>query len=361
MLHLAASCSRGFAAKHTDHAAKVPAPGFPQSMHRKWRSFVDRTRGGPVIRVLQFNILADSLADGVDICPSTPVLPSPHLCEHGAAGCHYHFQADAPCHTFRTRKSNLDWEYRKPQILQILQHSNADVICLQEVDCFADLQATLRTCGFQGSFCKKTWKKIKDGSAVFWRERALRLVDRMTLQILPGSAMTAMLLRLATWDGKHVVVCATHLKAGFSAEMEEHRVAQADALQKHLEQFAGDEAETAIIVAADLNAHHSPYAVCTAAMCNDPGALVEPKAIRSLLEGGYRSAYPEFPSFTAWSGWLDRDVKANLDYIFLKGPVRTLGVLEAPDERLVSQCSELLPNEHWPSDHIHLLVDVELL
>lgn len=96
-------------------------------------------------------------------------------------------------------------------------------------------------------------------------------------------------------------------------------------------------------------------------MCNDPGALVEPKAIQSLLEGGYRSAYPEFPSFTAWSGWLDRDVKANLDYIFLKGPVRTLGVLEAPDERLVSQCLELLPNEHWPSDHIHLLVDVELL
>lgn len=42
MLRLAASCSRGFA----DHAAKVPAPGFPQSMHRKWRSFVDRTRGG---------------------------------------------------------------------------------------------------------------------------------------------------------------------------------------------------------------------------------------------------------------------------------------------------------------------------
>ena len=307
-IYIAASCSRGFAAKYADHAAKVPAPGFPQSMHRKWRSFVDRTRGGPVIRVLQFNILADSLADGADICPSTPVLPSPHLCEHGAAGCHYHFQADAPCHTFRTPKLNLDWEYRKPQILQILQHSNADVICLQEVDCFADLQATLRTCGFQGSFCKKAWKKIKDGSAVFWRERALRLLDRMTLQILPGSAMTAMLLRLATWDGKHVVVCATHLKAGFSAEMEEHRVAQADALQKHLQKFAGDEAETAIIIAADLNAHHSPYAVCTAAMCNDPGALVEPKAIQSLLEGGYRSAYPEFPSFTAWSGWLDRDV-----------------------------------------------------
>ena len=313
---------------------------------------------GPVIRVLQFNILADSLADGAEHL--SPTLPAPHLCESGAAGCHYHVQVEAACHTFRTSKLNLDWEHRRPQILDILQQADADLICLQEVDCFDDLNAALQSRGFQGSFCKKAWKKIKDGSAVFWRQKQLKFLDRMTLQILPGSAMTAMFLRLATRDGKHVVVCATHLKAGFSAEMEEHRLAQSLALQKHLHKFVGAD-DAAIILAADLNAHHSPYALCTTATCNDPAALVEPKAIRSLLESGFQSAYPKFPSFTAWSGWLDRDVKANLDYILLKGPVRTLGVLEGPDEQSVSQCPELLPNEHWPSDHIHLLAAVELL
>ena len=327
-------------------------------MRRKWLSCVDRTRGGLVIRVLQFNILADSLADGAE--NSGQALPAAHLCETGAAGCHYHFQAESPCHTFRTSKLNLDWEYRKPQILEILRQANADLICLQEVDCFGDLKAALQSCGFQGSFCKKSWRKIKDGSAVFWRQKLLTLVDRMALQVLPGSAMTALFLRLATCDGKHVVVCATHLKAGFSVEMEEHRLAQALALQKHLQKFVGDTDDTPIILAADLNAHHSPYALCTAAMCNDPQAVVEPKAIRAFLDGGFQSAYPKFPSFTAWSGWLDRDVKANLDYILLKGPVHTLGVLEGPDEQAVSHCAELLPNEHWPSDHIHLLADVEV-
>ena len=327
-------------------------------MRRKWLSCVDRTRGGLVIRVLQFNILADSLADGAE--NSGQALPAAHLCETGAAGCHYHFQAESPCHTFRTSKLNLDWEYRKPQILEILLQANADLICLQEVDCFGDLKAALQSYGFQGSFCKKSWRKIKDGSAVFWRQKLLTLVDRMTLQILPGSAMTALFLRLATCSGKHVVVCATHLKAGFSVEMEEHRLAQALALQKHLQKFVGDTDDTPIILAADLNAHHSPYALCTVAMCNDPRAVVEPKAIRAFLDGGFQSAYPTFPSFTAWSGWLDRDVKANLDYIFLKGPVRTLGILEGPDEQAVSHCAELLPNEHWPSDHIHLLADVEV-
>ena len=325
------------------------------SMQRRWRSLVESTRG-PVIRVLQFNILADSLAEG-SRAPEK-LLPAGHLCEVKAAGCHYHFRTEAPCHTFRTLQSNLDWERRRAHIVELLRSSNADVICLQEVDCFGDLKAALEPAGYQGHFCKKAWKKIKDGSAVFWRQEVFRLEEWKTLQILPTGAMTALLVRLVTHEGKEVVVCTTHLKAGFSAEMEEHRFAQAVALQQHVQKFAGD---AATILAADLNAHYAPYALCTPSTCCDPSALVEPKAVQALLEGGFRSAYEEFLSFTAWSGWLDRDVKANLDYILFKGPLRPLGFLEAPSEESVSQCPELLPNVSWPSDHIHLLADLELM
>lgn len=310
-----------------------------------------------MIRVLQFNILADSLADGATIQEKT--LPAPHLCDVGAAGCHYHFHAETPCHTFRTLKPHLDWELRRAQIVDILRNANADLICLQEVDCFNDLKAALEPVGFQGRFCKKAWRKIKDGSAVFWREEVLWLEDWKALQILPGSAMTALLLRFVTRDGKRLVVCATHLKAGFSAAMEEHRLAQVLELQKLIHRFSGESA--AIVIAADLNAHCRSYALCTPLTCCDPAALVEPKAVCALLDGGFQSAYAEFPSFTAWSGWLNRDVKANLDYILYKGPVQPLGVLEGPEEESVSAYSELLPNQSWPSDHIHLVADLELL
>lgn len=64
-------------------------------MQRTWRVV---SQGHPAIRILQFNVLADSLADGA----AEEVLQerAQHLCERGAAGCHYH-KHDEKCHTFR--------------------------------------------------------------------------------------------------------------------------------------------------------------------------------------------------------------------------------------------------------------------
>ncbi|CAJ1390454.1 unnamed protein product [Effrenium voratum] len=395
-------------------------------MRRQWRS-LEKAHRGAVIRVLQFNILAESLAEGSSEEVVRPTVPAGHFAAPGSAGCHYHSRLVHSCHTFRTLRSHLDWETRKARIVDILLQAQADLICLQEVDNFGELKAALEGAGYEGLFCKKAWKKIRDGSAVFWlRERSLatranvsigvtwasgsfRLshVKRQTcrrlavapfnfwvlksrnvlvaqrnttghpdfrvlwqvrmslehsecFQILPSSAMTALLLRFSLATGERVVVCATHLKAGFSAEME------ATALEKRLRHFAGREAT---ILAADLNAHYAPYALCTPSACCDPepSARVEPKTVTALLEAGFRSAYgfgeavASFPSFTAWSGWLDRDVKADLDYILLRGPVVPLAFLEGPEEAAVLQWPELLPNRCWPSDHIHLLADLELL
>jgi len=321
---------------------------------------VDTPAANPesILRVLQFNILADSLADGSDALEPHLVPPVAHLCAAGGAGCHYHEHRDTPTHKFRTCQGVLDWEYREPKIMEIILQENPDIICLQEVDRFYDMEKKFEAAGYKGTFCKKAWKKIKDGCAVFWKEKTLNLTKVHTVQLLRDNAMTAVLLRFMSSVGKPVVVCSTHLKAGFSQQMEDQRFRQAIVLEKHLSDFA---AGAATILAADLNAHHSPYSTCTPRMCCDPGVKVEPAVISFLCDAGFRPAYVNFPSFTAWSGWIDRDVKASLDHILYRGPLQPRASLEVPEEHVVCQWPELLPNRLWPSDHLHLLADLELV
>ena len=329
------------------------------ALPRTWLSACDIELArlvGPVIRVLQFNILANSLADGSTDEPLAN--PAQHLCESRTAGCHYHYRSETPVHTFRTSKRHLDWEQRRPKILEIITQEKPDIICLQEVDCYQDIAMVLEAAGYQGAFCKKAWKKILDGSAVFWSQ-ALRCKDVHRIQLQPNNAMTALILRLESSEGVPLIVCSTHLKAGFSAEMEEQRLRQAVTLEHHLTKLASDAAAT--IIAADLNAHYADYALCTTRGCCDLAARVEPKAISFLCQAGFQPAYPEFPSFTAWSGWLDRDVKASLDHILYRGPIKPKAVLEIPPEELICQWPELLPNSSWPSDHLHLMADFVLL
>jgi len=86
----------------------------------------------------------------------------------------------------------------------------------------------------------------------------------------------------------------------------------------------------------------------------------EPKVIPALLDAGFRNAYAGCPSFTAWCGFLDRDIKATFDYIFTRGAIEARSVLELPSEEYVAQFPARLPNEICPSDHFCLAADLEL-
>ena len=324
-------------------------------LQRKW-SRLSAELHGTVIRILQFNILADSLAQGSSSTDEPLLSPAQHLCESRAAGCHYHYRSKTPIHTFRTSERNLRWERRHPKILEIVLEARPDVICLQEVDCYQDIAIVLEAAGYQGAFCKKAWKKILDGSAIFWSQ-ALCCQDIRRVQLQPNAAMTALMIRFEDASGTPLVICSTHLKAGFSPEMEDQRLQQTIILEEHLTKFADG---AATVIAADLNAHHAAYSVCTERSCCDPEKLVEPKAISLLCKAGFQSAYTQFPSFTAWSGWLDRDVKASLDHVLYRGPIGPRAVLELPPEEAICQWPELLPNDSWPSDHLHLLADFVL-
>jgi len=326
-------------------------------LSRKWRQIASETapRKGVSLRICQYNILADSLADGssVDIDPVECVgrFRSP-----GSAGVHYYQEPLDKCHVFRTSQANLKWQLRLPVILKEISEHSPDIICLQEVDHFDDLIEFLQRFGYAGKFFKKRGRHVTDGCAIFWRTSALQLLLWKGVD-LDVSIMTALFVRLVTLCGTPIVVCSTHLKAGFSTEMEDIRCKQAANLLKKLKGFAGSDA---IILSADLNAHCCSYCNSTASLSCIPDSIVEPKVLPMLEANGFRSAYGSYPSFTTWGGWLDRDVKATLDYIMTSASISPLAALEIPADEVVADLPERLPNETCPSDHLCLVADVLL-
>lgn len=308
-------------------------------------------------RVLQYNVLAESLAESSDTQCSTDTYSCPsHLMQPGSAGKHFYRNPIGPCHLFRTAKTNLTWDYRFPLILREILSHGPDIICLQEVDVnrFEDFKLALNEAGYEGLYCKKAWKKTKDGSAVFWRSARFLLQCSEAVLLKRDTNMKALLVKLAAPAGILVTVCCTHLKCGM--ENENIRLEQIGNLEKSLELFA---AGTAIILCGDLNSHFAPIRLCTSECCCDTSCTFEPKVIPALESSGFRNAYARFPSFTTWCGFEDRDVKATFDYILTKGPVETCAVLELPSEEYVVQFAERLPNSTCPSDHLCLVADLE--
>ncbi|KAI3882393.1 hypothetical protein MKW92_040286 [Papaver armeniacum] len=68
----------------------------------------------------------------------------------------------------------LDWERRKRNILFELGLWSADIMCLQEVDRFQDLENELKVHGYEGIWKMRTGQAI-DGCAIFWRTTRFKL------------------------------------------------------------------------------------------------------------------------------------------------------------------------------------------
>ena len=84
----------------------------------------------------------------------------------------------------------MDWKYRLDVLFTQLtntggfstanssqkEHIDADVVCLQEVDNFADIDERLKSCQFKGIFAERD-QSHKDGCAIFYRDDRLCLID----------------------------------------------------------------------------------------------------------------------------------------------------------------------------------------
>jgi endonuclease/exonuclease/phosphatase family metal-dependent hydrolase len=318
------------------------------------------------LRVFQLNVLAQSLAKGTSrerrAPPGVDYSAPQHLCDPYSVGVQFYTEPAEgdQAHCFRVDEAHLQWPLRLRRIIKTVLDCNPDVVCLQEVDDWQGFLENLAPHGYDGRFCKKAGRSL-DGSAIFWKTDKLSFVEESDLQFA-NAVMKALIIRLVTPSGLPVVVCATHLKAGVTAEMEEVRAEQAELLVNHLDQLVWDGAAT--ILGADLNAHYAAFPIHR---YKTPPEEVQPRCVPIFLDNGFRSAWgqqqdggelPQFPSFTMWNGWLDSDVKGAFDYVLLRGPCAACAVQRPPPEKEVAQLLTRLPCAEWPSDHLPVVADV---
>ncbi|KQK08678.1 hypothetical protein BRADI_2g43210v3 [Brachypodium distachyon] len=124
--------------------APQPPPRLPE-YRRQWR-YVQKPqpRQAERFKVLSYNILADYLAqEHRDLYENVP-------------------------------SNFMNWNWRKRQILFEIGLWNPDILCLQEVDKFTDLEQEMATNGFSGIWKMRTGNAV-DGCAIFWRTARFQL------------------------------------------------------------------------------------------------------------------------------------------------------------------------------------------
>ncbi|KAJ3670863.1 hypothetical protein LUZ60_008289 [Juncus effusus] len=75
----------------------------------------------------------------------------------------------------------LNWDWRKNKLLFEFQLWSPDILCLQEVDRFPDLQTEMERRGYNGIYKMRTGNAI-DGCAIFWRTNRFKLMHHESIQ-----------------------------------------------------------------------------------------------------------------------------------------------------------------------------------
>jgi mRNA deadenylase 3'-5' endonuclease subunit Ccr4 len=164
----------------------------------------------------------------------------------------------------RSDPSYLDWSYRKPRILQTILDSEADIICLQEVQ--IDLWEDFCMPGYT-AISQNMTDQHPVGCAVLirsnqnWKVVATESRSRALIVVLEDQAQEQQRLYLAV----------VHLEAGY--EKEETRWNQMKSLLKRVHRHVGknDDSNPAIVLAGDFNTctRSSPLFSVLSGNCQD--------------------------------------------------------------------------------------------
>lgn len=314
------------------------------------------------LRVLQFNLLADGLSG---------------------------LREDLGAFS-RAQAKHMTWQDRQHKLLYEIVQYNPDVITLQECDHYYDFfNPELLQHGYDGVFAAKpvsTCLEVSDkpdGCAVFYKRDKLRLTstESMTYALSKTEKQNQVALLLVfqlqriTADGDAaapaVVVATTHLKAAKTAVGERHRLDEAQQLLRALERTSAMLADQcALIVTGDFNTcpvtNGSLGFECTAI----PAFQAHPLGMRSVLNDDLRAEGDEDKTWTTWKarkkGNQESIVKHCIDYIFYaplllanKVGVRAKAVLRGFTDDEVDEA--LLPNSRYPSDHIAIAADLQIV
>ncbi len=283
------------------------------------------------LRVLQWN----TLADGLDVTGE--------------------FQIKDP-------DEILPWKVRAPRIVGRIQAWSPDILCMQEVNHPELMQDPAFESQYTGEWMEKPKSPCiplgypPDGCAIFWRDRLFESVSVHRITYVQPDlekpwnqvALVVVLRGLHPELRGHLwVVATTHLKAKDGVTNAARRTVQSAQLLAKVDEIVSNlDSPTATIVCGDFNS--PPEESC---------ARGWKSCARDWESAGYRSVYP-IGGERCWTTWKVRDtgeVRRQIDYMFVRGPVKVLSRLLAP----VGAEATPLPTESLPSDHLPLCAELE--
>lgn len=252
----------------------------------------------------------------------------------------------------RAPAESLRWDARGAQLIaQVLdgegRGATPDLVCLQEVDRFAEFEAPLHAAGYSGAWVGKA--AGRDGCCVFYRRErfALRWVRPLRYLNAEGRNATQVALLLALLDRRRddapLLVATTHLKAKVGHEA--IREAQAQQLRA-----------ACLTAAAELGPGVGVV------VCGDFNDVPDSPAHRALragdqLESAYVACAGAEPDWTTWKVRAAGEVRRTIDYVFTNRALRPTAVLLPPPADAIDAAR--LPGWRYPSDHLSLLVHLE--
>ncbi|KAK2815650.1 hypothetical protein Q5P01_026117 [Channa striata] len=316
--------------RQCDEALKDRPPRFP----REFVHFSDGDRSP--IRVMQWNILAQALGEGLDSFVQCPL-------------------------------EALSWSRRKYLILEEILTYRPHILCLQEVDHYYDtFQPVLTSLGYSSNFCPKPWSPCldveenngPDGCALFFDQSRFELLDSLDVRLsamrIPTNQVAVAMVLQCCSTGRRLCVAVTHLKARSGWEW--LRSAQGSDLLRHLQNLvqkhcSGPTGDTSssipLFICGDFNA--IPAEEVYRRFTTSPLGL--DSAYKKLSQDGLTE-----PEYTTWKIRPTGECCTTLDYIwYSKDMLRVDAVLDMPTEDQIGP--NRLPSFSYPSDHLSLVCD----
>jgi len=283
----------------------------------------------------------------------------------------------------------LDWyKQRKDKIIAEIVAYDPDVLVLVELDHYEDVRFVLQEdFGYQSVWKRKNKNINTDGTGIFWKKNKFNSgkVYKKPLAKELGSREEADQVFVAVElfpseeageDFTPFVVGGCHLISTTASKGEKIRLDQCKQIMNILnKEFEG----LPFILGSDMNAE---------AINSNYKTLAYPYVIKNGMTSAYESVLGKEPEFTSWKFRIDddnvlfsedkvREWKYTIDFIFHTENLKTLAVLDIPEEKEIDNAygnpkkwSEdsmafarrrcLLPNARCPSDHLSILAEILL-
>lgn len=261
---------------------------------------------------MQFNTLADSLSDGFPFVD----------------------------------EKYLEWNYRKPLIVQEILKHNPDIIGLQEVDRERADEFKEFTQGYKRFFCPKQ-NESKDGCMLLFRESMFEVVNHVDIQLGKDESQIAIIAHLKTPSGRNIFVVVTHLKAKEGFELKRYQQGRnIMAGLKHYSQDIAPENKSVVILGDFNDVPDSIVYILFRAWFNKPIL----KSAYTLYDDSGIEPYTTFKK-------REKEICRTIDYIWVSNDIQVRELLEIPPTEVFP---DRLPCKNYPSDHLSIIATLEI-